>query len=170
MCALDGEETRGAAGGDDDVGGGIGFVAHGYGMCVDEACLAADEGDAGSLHQAVDGTLKLADDGILAGHGFRKVEADVGCGDAEGFGVAAFGQHLGGVAQAFGGDASGIQAGTAQGITFDDDGLQAGGCGMYSGFVATGAGADDDELGFHDVGSREGFLEYITVRSFRGTR
>ena len=72
--------------------------------------------------------------------------------------MAAFGQHFCSVAQALGGNASGIQAGSAQSIAFDDDGLQTGSCGMYGGFVTTGAGADDDELSFHDVGSREGFI------------
>ena len=133
------------------MGGGVGGFAHGDGVGIDEVCFSADERDAGRLHQGVNGSLKLADDGVLASHCLRQTELHIAGSDAQGFRMTCGFEHFGSMAEAFRRDAACIEAGSAQRPAFDDHGLQSCLCSMYGGFIASGACTNNYQLCLHGL-------------------
>ena len=148
----EGQLDRHGAGGDEDVLGLEDALAGGAAdedlAGLAESAEAADDLDAALGDEELDALVELGDDLVLVGEHGRDVEAELlGADDAVVLGVLHMAPGLRRVEQGLGGDAADVEAGAAErGILLHEGYLEAELGGLDGGDVATGAGADYDEI------------------------
>lgn len=146
VCSGDVERGGCASGGDDYAVGAVLVVADLYGaLRGDDGCAVYD---VTLLNDGGDIRAQCFDDAVGVGaSGLPAVVVGAWCV----FGGSGGEQSCGGVAEAFGGDASSVEAYPAEVSAFDDGDADAFGGLLGGDFVAAGSGADDYQVAMLDV-------------------
>ena len=159
------EFDRHRAGGDEDVLGLEGAVAGGgadeHLAGLHEPPEAAHDLDVTLLEQGSDAHVKLGDDLVLVGEHRGDVEGELlGADEAVLLAVHGMLEDFGGVEQGLGGDAADVEARAAEGVILLHEGnLEAELAGFDGGDIATGAGADYDEIELRHCGRKDGKVQ-----------